>query len=331
MDSRKYYFRLGIFVLASILGLVAAVYILVGPSLDKPKVTVETYFKYSISGLEVGSPVKFRGIQVGQVRQILLSTEAYPAYNTELLSEKDALAVVRMEIDLTSEEVRRQIDGYIKEGLRVQTELAGITGSLYLTFDFLDPEKYPADRVQFAWKPKNLYIPSAPSLSNEIVENVKNFLAGLDSLDIEGNVKETIPALKSLIHNIDRVAQGLDPELFNQLGNSLDGLFTTADGKLKQLDVDQLNKLIDQIKNLSSSLENVAQRTEANKLISSLSTLSQNLNQMIQNNRYDLRLTLQNLNQVTNNLKNLTSELSNDPSAIFAPPRASQSPLKGNR
>ena len=69
MGAKTNYFRLGLFVVAAISAAVASIVILLGPSLGKPYAEMETYFQFSISGLEVGAPVKFRGIQVGQVQR----------------------------------------------------------------------------------------------------------------------------------------------------------------------------------------------------------------------------------------------------------------------
>ncbi|WP_418941035.1 MlaD family protein, partial [Parasutterella excrementihominis] len=105
MGVKTNYFRLGLFVVAAIAAAIASILILLGPSLGKPYAEMETYFQFSISGLEVGAPVKFRGIQVGQVQEILLSTEAYPSSSQEILSETKAVAVVRMRMELAGKEV----------------------------------------------------------------------------------------------------------------------------------------------------------------------------------------------------------------------------------
>ena len=109
MGAKTNYFRLGLFVVAAIAAAVASIVILLGPSLGKPYAEIETYFQFSISGLEVGAPVKFRGIQVGQVQEILLSTEAYPSSSQEILSETKAVAVVRMRIELAGKEVESHL------------------------------------------------------------------------------------------------------------------------------------------------------------------------------------------------------------------------------
>ena len=57
MGVKTNYFRLGLFVVAAIAAAIASILILLGPSLGKPYAEMETYFHFSISGLEVGAPV----------------------------------------------------------------------------------------------------------------------------------------------------------------------------------------------------------------------------------------------------------------------------------
>ena len=237
MNNNTKLFRLGLFVIAAILLIIAAVVILVGPSLTKPKTIAETYFKYSISGLEVGSPVKFRGIQVGEVKEILLSTEAYPKSAQDVISNLNSVAVVRMQLNLPADSVNQELNTYIKEGLRTQTQLAGITGSLYISLEFLDPEKYPADSIPFTWHPEYSYIPSAPSLSNEVIENVKNFLAGLDEMDIEKYVSNTLPAINSLIVNLNRIAESINATTVKYIGTKLNTLLTKTDTNISEIEI----------------------------------------------------------------------------------------------
>ena len=263
MGVKTNYFRLGLFVVAAIAAAIASILILLGPSLGKPYAEMETYFQFSISGLEVGAPVKFRGIQVGQVQEILLSTEAYPSSSQEILSETKAVAVVRMRMELAGKEVESHLQDYINHGLRIQTQLAGITGSLYLSVDFLDPKKYPADRVPFDWKPKYLFIPSAPSLSNEIVENVKGFLASLDSLNINKDLQETVPVIQSLIAQLDKSAE--------QIGN----LSQKAETK----------QLVTNLTNLSRNLNQMVSNNgyDVTVTLMNLSKIAQNLKNLTNN------------------------------------------------
>ena len=315
MDNNTKLFRLGLFVIAAIVMLIAATVILVGPSFTKPKIIAETYFQYSISGLEVGSPVKFRGIQVGEVKEILLSTE-------DVISNLNSVAVVRMQLNLPEDSVNQELQAYIKEGLRTQTQLAGITGSLYISLEFLDPEKYPADRIKFRWKPEYPYVPSAPSLSNEIVENVKNFLASLDNMDIDKYLSNTLPVVNSLISNLNRIAESINTETVQNIGNNLNTLLANTDTKISEFDIQSLNDLIGRLDKAAQDFGNMAQKTNTRKLVDSLTQLSQRLNGLVGNNQYEVQQIIANINRITQNLQSLSRELVNDPSALFVPPKS---------
>jgi len=321
MTKKSTYFKLGLFIISSVAIAIAAIAILAGPNFFRPKAMFETYFIYSISGLEEGSPVKFRGIPVGQVKQILLSSEAYPGVGNEILSEKDTVAVVRMELYLPSDrKMREELEEHIKKGLRVQTQLAGITGSLYLSMEFLDPEKYPADRIQFSWKPKYTFIPSAPSLSNEIVENVKVFLAGLDHFDLDQKIQEITPVFNELVDNLKNLAGKLNPETINRFVANVDKLVETTNDKVTAFDVENLNKLIKRIDSSAKSFEGFAENSDFQQLTASLTKLSNRLDMIVKTNQHDFREALQNLESAMSNLNLLLKELQNNPRQFFMGP-----------
>ncbi len=321
--ENKSYFRLGLFVLTAVVLCLIGIGFLIGPRAFQPSTTIETYFRFSISGLDVGAPLKFRGIEIGQVTEILLSTEAYPHAHERALSDTQSVAVVRAKIYQPLGEVEHEFDEFIARGLRIQTQLAGITGSLYLSLDFLDPKKYPIDRIEYDWTPKYYVVPSAPSLSNEIVENVENFLAGLDDIHLEETLNETIPAINSLLLNLNRISSGLQPDLINNVGNSLSALLKTADTKIAEIDMDQLNQLIAQIDSTTKSLESVAVKTDTQQLVASLTGLSNRLSALLNNNQYDVKQLISNLNRVTENLQGVMRELKDNPNALLSTPRAS--------
>ena len=73
MEESKSYFRLGLFVFVTITTLAAVLFILGGRSLFQPTFTFETYFDESVAGLDVGAPVQFRGVPLGEVTEIVNS------------------------------------------------------------------------------------------------------------------------------------------------------------------------------------------------------------------------------------------------------------------
>jgi ABC-type transporter Mla subunit MlaD len=67
MTDKKQKLRIGIFLLSGVLLMVAILFFLGLSDIFKDKVVIMTHFQESVQGLTVGSPVKFRGVQVGAV------------------------------------------------------------------------------------------------------------------------------------------------------------------------------------------------------------------------------------------------------------------------
>ncbi|MBP9608219.1 MAG: MCE family protein, partial [Laribacter sp.] len=129
MDDTRPLFRVGLLVLLGIGLLVVLTFLLGARRWFQPSVEVETYFNESVNGLEVGSPVKFRGVQIGEVSEVTVSTWVYQLSTP--LEERHNYIIVRSvlrgrDMGISQATLRE----YLDRGLRFQTQLAGITGQL---------------------------------------------------------------------------------------------------------------------------------------------------------------------------------------------------------
>src|SRR6476620_717721 len=118
MDEGKRYYRLGLFVVVSILALAVLLFVLGGRKLFQPTYTFETYFAESVAGLEIGSPLRYRGVPLGEVSEILDSASAYE--RDVPLAERRNYIVVRGKVTLSALEaiqVRRDAPELVKLGL----------------------------------------------------------------------------------------------------------------------------------------------------------------------------------------------------------------------
>ena len=102
-QSNPNYFRLGLFVFAGFAAILALILIFGTGQLFKKTIMVETYIEQSITGLDVGAPVRFRGVKVGQVTFIGLSGSLYES--NEPFPERKEYVVVRMLIDRDEEKL----------------------------------------------------------------------------------------------------------------------------------------------------------------------------------------------------------------------------------
>jgi phospholipid/cholesterol/gamma-HCH transport system substrate-binding protein/paraquat-inducible protein B len=206
MSVKATHFRLGLFILIGATLGVGSVVVLGAGTVLRKKVMAETYLDESVQGLDVGAPVKFRGVHVGQLEKIDFAGLHYAPNAT-----KDS------RIRLTIAFFPELLGGYAKddpvgtllrlidEGLRVRMASAGLTGSAYLELDNLDPKTHPPPTV--SWTPEHPHLPSVPSTGTRMMTRVENVLGSVEKLRFD----VISDKLVALLENLDRVVKSIDP------------------------------------------------------------------------------------------------------------------------
>jgi ABC-type transporter Mla subunit MlaD len=324
MDEAKRYARLGAFVVVSLCILATALFLLGGRNWFQPTFMFETYFDQSVAGLDVGAPVRFRGVPLGHVTAILTSAATYE--QAVPIDKRHEYIVVRVEVNLSGEEaaqMRREAESMAGMGLRAQTQLAGITGQQYLALDFLDPKKYPP--LPFSWKPQYFYLPSAPSSAGEIIAKAQSFLASLNEADI-----------KTLGQSLNTLVRDLDTKLgeipVTDLATHLQAALGAAKGTLSRIDGllanPSLNQMIDNAAVISARVRQVTDAGELDRLVKSLDDASERLDALVGDNQYDLRATVEDLRATAGNLRVLSESVKRYPAGVLVggPPEKIQLP-----
>jgi paraquat-inducible protein B len=197
---------IGAFVLGAV-ALGAAVVVVWGSGLFfRHTVTFVSYFGGSVNGLNLGAPVKFRGVQIGSVTQIR-SRLAPPAN----LKPEELRIPVWFDLDpqqvsgLRGDELaldRAHIDELISQGLRAQLQLESIvTGVLYLGLDFF-PDT-PTVLVH-ADRPEILEIPSVPTALERASQIVTRVLAQIENADVDvavHSITEAVDGVNGLVRS----------------------------------------------------------------------------------------------------------------------------------
>ncbi len=166
----------------------------------------EVFFYEPIQGLELGSPVKLRGVRVGRVVDLNVrynprSNESVVAVVCEL--DKNAIRDAQgADLDVTAP---GELKSLVARGLRGQLAVASLaTGPLFVELDFYDPKSYPPPPVP---GPASYpVVPSVPSLISEFQSNVSEILGEMHRVDFEGLSND----LKALLVTARRDADGLD-------------------------------------------------------------------------------------------------------------------------
>jgi phospholipid/cholesterol/gamma-HCH transport system substrate-binding protein/paraquat-inducible protein B len=336
MTEEVRYRRLGVFVFAALTVLVGVLFVLGGRSLFEPTYTFETYINDSVSGLEVGSPVRFRGVPLGQVTEILPSSTEYE-WDVPVARRRDYI-VVRATIVQNREwieRIRRQAGDMVKGGLRAQTQMAGITGQQYLSLDLLDPQEYPP--LAFEWKPKFMYVPSAPSSTSQIIANAQHFLANLDKLDLKGlehNVNTLLVTLNTKASELPVADLAAKASLVltdaHTTINQLDAILVRPEipvflqnvaqgsGRLDALLGDPgLKQTIDNVADVSGRLRRLAASGEIDRTIRRIDELTSRLDGTVRDNRYDVRVIVEDLRVAADNIRTLSDNLKRNPAGVL--------------
>lgn len=201
-DNSK--FKLGLFIILGAVIFFAALFILGTMDRFKEKAYISTLVSESVQGLSVGSSVKYQGVPIGSVREIMI----YPNDNviridmeiniSKFKVQQPGLAPVTISLDEFNEEVEKAV----QKGLRCRMELEGITGGKYIE---LQPDKDAAPST-FDVKEFGLeyaYVPSQPSLISDLRGSVTTILAKLESIDYKGISDRTNAVLDSINERVN--------------------------------------------------------------------------------------------------------------------------------
>lgn len=210
MASRVNPRLVGGFVLVAVALGVAAVLLFGSGRLFRTTVTLVSYFDGSVAGLNPGSAVRFRGVEVGEVKETRLNLPG------ERLMQEFAIPVIwELDVDRIRSrggDLRRDftspavLDSLIDAGLRARLGVESLlTGRL-----FLDLDVYPEREAEFVGGPDIPYpeVPTLPTEFKEIQEQVETILQVISSIDAEAFVE----AVTGTVEGIERFVGSEDLE-----------------------------------------------------------------------------------------------------------------------
>lgn len=156
------------------------------------------FFDGSVNGLNVGSPVKFNGVQIGSVARILLSfgpEMQRPRIPVVISIDRERLAD---DFGLTSfTGSRKQVEDLVQRGLRAQLQSQSlVTGIL-----FVELSMRPGTRARLVKENPTGYpqIPTLPNTLQQATRVLNELLSELEKVDFE-----------KLFDSIQQTVQGID-------------------------------------------------------------------------------------------------------------------------
>ena len=278
MQNKKTYKMTGLFVIIGIISFIGIVLNYVTnkftPNEDD---LVVMYFDESIRGLNVGSSVVFKGVEVGKVKDISLQANLKEGtFKTPVLvlfNIEDSIDAV----DSAELDEKQMLDNLIAKGLRAQLISANyLTGQLMI--ELVMDEKAP---VVLRGNGKYWEIPTVYSAFAQLSKDLEDvplreLLSRLGN--ILSNIDENLP---SIMQNIDSVSESVD--------NNLPSI------------MDNINEVSENINNITSKIDEVLDKKNGET-----SKTMENFNN-----------TLEEISKASRSLKNLTDYLERHPEAII--------------
>jgi phospholipid/cholesterol/gamma-HCH transport system substrate-binding protein len=216
MASQKTKFAVGLFLAC---GMVFAVLVIIwlGMSrfLEKGRYYV-TYFDESVQGLNIDSPVKYRGVFIGRVDRIDVAPDS-----------KLIQVVLKIESGQT-----------LDSSIVAQLKSVGITGSMFIEIDRKktgEPDQSP----KLNFPTKYPIVASKPSEIGELISGINAVLDQIKSLDLRGITER----IKLTLENIDQKVSQADVK---RISDSLEASLGRANLLLNDQRWDRILSMVDQ-------------------------------------------------------------------------------------
>jgi phospholipid/cholesterol/gamma-HCH transport system substrate-binding protein/paraquat-inducible protein B len=343
------YFKIGLFTITAIVLAVIGIIVLGVGSVFQRSALVETYIEESVQGLDIGSPMKFRGVLVGKVEEITLTSAVYDTRRRYVLVRVGITSnLFQFPLADPNDPVfRAELD----RGFRVRLASQGLTGVAYLEADFLDPERNPP--LEIDWQPQYPYIPSARSRIVQLSDSVESILRNFEQLDIPRlttSLDRSLAAMTKLAEgaNVEKIGAQANAFLteVRDTNRQLKDLVASPELKATLVDVaaaaggarqiieraeKPLNQVLADLPRVSESLERLAKRLDSISedlpdTSAQLRQSVQGLNRLISSQRRDIETTVDNLRAMSENLKEITEDSKKYPAQLLfgAPPPASK-------
>ena len=321
----------GGFVVGAVVILVTAVALFGSGRLFRTTYPYILYFSGDVNGLNVGAPVKFKGVELGSVAKIMLNV-AGTGVGGDAFEAEDVRIPVIIELDEEATLARgaanapdpASVKRLIDLGLRAELSMESfVTGILYVKLDI-----EPNSELRLVGDPLVPYveIPTKPTALEEVERKAAEFLARLDKLDVEGlidSLTATISAIESLVNSqgladtietLPRIASKLEVAI-DEAGATLAEIRKVGDGLGGQAEiaVASLTRTSDQAGETLA-----AARTTLSSVTELLDPASPTL--------YQINKSLEDLAGATRAVRILAEDLERNPSVLLRGKASGETP-----
>jgi len=354
-ENKANYAKIGFFVLGGFTLILIVIGIAGARVFSKQVVLAETYFTESVTGLDIGSPVKYRGVPVGEVSRIgfVFSEYGKQSPGEATLDGANQILVV-MAFDpnkfspLKNHNPSTFLARLVNDGMRVKLAAAGVTGLSFLELDYFRSDQKPELPTPISWRPKNPYIPSSPSTMFAFKKAMDNVFVKLNEIDIQAlgdKLIATLSLIQDTLHNADvatlskeatsllselrETNQGIkqivsSPELakfpadIGAVAGSARRITASVESQLTPF-VQSVQSVAERAHFLADNLNDIATNAggQVEQTVAALNQTAQALNRTTLSQQNALAELIQNLRSASAGLDQVVSDLRANPSALL--------------
>jgi len=248
---------LGGFVVSAIVMLMAAVVLLGSGSFWAKTHSYVLYFEESVKGLNVGSPVMFRGVAIGTVKSIVLQAEQETlTVNIQVTIEinEDSFQLPKAE----RHDIDKHFDRLIELGLRGQLDMQSIvTGQLLIQLDFM-----PDTPVKFS-SLENKY-PEIPTVRSAI-DKLANTFRKMPVKQIMNDLSYITHNFRELLSNgkVDHILENIDSAVAgaDTLVTDTNAMILNVGSKIDSFSEESVNTIREALKLFKEAIDSFIQVT----------------------------------------------------------------------
>lgn len=314
-------FAIGAFIVGAIALAVAALLFFSGGRMFTQKERVVMYFEGTVQGLQIGAPVKLKGVILGEVTDIQIN---FQNYDKKITTPQTIITAVTA--DLVLERINREgedeKEGFFNEaienGLRAQLNFQSfLTGLLYVELDF-----YPKTPVKlYALQTKHLELPTIATEFEELTKSLqelhlkelaKNFthlLTQVNTIVGSGEIEKMFASVSRAATSIEITSNNANREIIH-LSKNLEKTRGQLDTLLAQLNT--------QTPQVAQSLNTSMQ--EFNRSLAQLNKTTATINETFSDDAplvSQLTNTLEDISRSAQAFRNLSETLDQQPEALL--------------
>ena len=172
MAAERSYTKLGLFVVVAMIVALLTGLFFAQRMRSREVIKLVTYFTDNVSGLDISSPVRFRGVAIGRVSDIRISPTG-SAIEVDFEIFQDRLITIGGNVQRTQESAKLPVFP------KIRSRVVGnpVTGEGYLLLDTPKEAPPPPD---LGFTPKGAYVPSMPSALATLQDRLPEVLAGAE-------------------------------------------------------------------------------------------------------------------------------------------------------